>query len=457
MTAIVTSKSDNQHPNRKRWRHLTLGILCMLMIANLQYGWTLFVVPLHNAHGWDIAAIQFAFTLFVALETFGTPVAGWIADKLGPDIGPRVAISAGAALVALGWIIESFAGSLPLLYIGGALTGLGSGAVYTTCVGIAVKWFKDNRGLAVGLIAAGFGAGAALTIIPIRMVIAASGYQSAFFWFALIQGGVILVAAQFVRAPHPGEAPALKAVKVRQTSYSYSPSEVLRQPVFWVLYLLDVMMCAGGLIVTANLAPIANTYGVANVMIWGTTTLSVALIFANIMNGVGRPFFGWVGDRIGNTSTMVIAFALGAASYYLLSVTGHDSLGYVLFAGMIFLSWGNIFSLFPAMCTDLFGQEYATTNLSMLYTAKGAAAFLVPLGTPAIVGSWNNVLLLAAALNAVAVVVVLAVLRPAEQRHHTDEQGHAERVGRPLVSATTAVTEMRQPSEHNRPKLHGAA
>ena len=439
MTTTVASESDNQNFNRKRWRYLILGVLCMLMIANLQYGWTLFVGPLHNAHGWDIAAIQFAFTLFVALETFGTPVAGWIADKLGPDIGPRVAISAGAALVAIGWILESWADSLPLLYFGGLVTGLGSGAVYTTCVGIAVKWFKDNRGLAVGLIAAGFGAGAALTIIPIRTVIAASGYQSAFFWFALIQGGVILIAAQFVRAPHPGEAPALKAVKVRQTSYSYSPSEVLRQPVFWVLYLLDLMMCAGGLIVTANLAPIAHTYGVANVMIWGTTTLSVGLIFANIMNGVGRPLFGWVGDRIGNTSAMVIAFALGAASYYLLSVTGHDSFGYVLFAGMIFLSWGNIFSLFPAMCTDLFGPQYATTNLAMLYTAKGVAAFLVPLGDPAILGSWNNVLFLAAGINAVAIILVLAVLRPAEHRHHTDEQGHAERLARlplPLTKAT---------------------
>ena len=437
MTAILASESDNQHLNRKRWRYLILGVLCMLMIANLQYGWTLFVVPLHHAHGWAIAAIQFAFTLFVALETFGTPVAGWIADKLGPDIGPRVVIGAGGVLVALGWIIESFADSLPLLYIGGALTGLGSGAVYTTCVGIAVKWFKDNRGLAAGIVAGGFGAGAALTVIPIRMVIAASGYQSAFFWFALIQGGVILITAQFMRAPHPGEAPAVKAVKVRQTGYSYSPSEVLRQPVFWVLYLLDLMMCAGGLIVTANLAPIAQAYGVADVMVWGTTTLSVGLIFANLMNGVGRPFFGWVGDRIGHTSTMVIAFALGAASYYLLSLTGHDSFGYILFAGMIFLSWGNIFSLFPAMCTDLFGPQYATTNLSMLYTAKGVAAFLVPLGSPAILGSWNNVLFLAAGINVVATILVLAVLRPAEHRHHTDDQGHAERLAKPPILTAT--------------------
>jgi MFS transporter, OFA family, oxalate/formate antiporter len=335
MTTILAAESDNLHLNRERWRHLTLGVVCMLMIANLQYGWTLFVLPLQRAHGWAIAEIQLAFTLFVALETWGTPLPGWIADKLGPDIGPRVAISAGGVLVAVGWIVESWADSLPLLYLGGALAGLGSGAVYTTCVGIAVKWFKDNRGLAVGLVAAGFGAGAALTIIPVRMMIAASGYQSAFFWLALIQGGVILIVARFIRAPHPGEAPAVTAVR-RQATYSYSTREMLRTPLFWVLYMLDLMMCAGGLMVTANLAPIAHSYGVGNVMIWGTTALSVGLIFANIMNGVGRPLFGWVGDRVGNTPAMAIAFALGAASYYLLSVTGHHAWGYIFFAGMIF-------------------------------------------------------------------------------------------------------------------------
>jgi OFA family oxalate/formate antiporter-like MFS transporter len=436
MTTTLAFETGNEQLNRKRWRHLVLGVVCMLMIANLQYGWTLFVLPLHQAHGWLIAQIQLAFTLFVALETWGTPVGGWIADRLGPDIGPRLVIGAGGMLVAVGWIIESWADSLALLYVGAALAGSGSGVVYTTCVGIAVKWFKDHRGLATGLVAAGFGAGAALTIIPVRMTIVASGYESAFFWFGLIQGGVILIAAQFIRAPHPGEAPAVTAVR-RQTSYSYSTREMLRQPVFWVLYILDVMMCAGGLIVTANLAPIAQSYGIATVMIWGTTTLSVGLIFANIMNGVGRPLFGWVGDRVGNPPAMAIAFALGAASYYLLSVTGHHAWGYIFFAGMIFFCWGNIFSLFPAMCTDLFGPQYATANLSVLYTAKGVAAFLVPLGTPAIIGSWNSVLFLAAGINVVATILVLAVLGPAEHRHHTDDQGHAERLAKPPILTAT--------------------
>jgi MFS transporter, OFA family, oxalate/formate antiporter len=432
MTTTLTSESDKLHFNRKRWRNLLLGVVCMLMIANLQYGWTLFVLPLHQAHGWAVAQIQLAFTLFVALETWGTPLGGSIADKLGPDIGPRLAISAGGILVGLGWIVESWANSLPLLYFGGAVAGLGAGFVYTTCVGVAVKWFKDHRGLAAGLVAAGFGAGAALTVIPVRMMIAGMGYGSTFFWFALVQGGVILLTAQFIRAPHPGEGPAVTA-KAKQTSFSYKPSEMLRQPVFWVLYLLDLMMCAGGLIVTANLAPIANAYGVSNAMIWGTTALSAALIFANIMNGVGRPLFGWAGDKIGMIPAMVIAFALGAASYYLLSITGHQPLGYIFFAGMIFLSWGNIFSLFPAMCTDMFGPQYATANLALLYTAKGVAAFLVPVGS-AVLGGWDSVLLVAAGINVVGIILVLAVLRPAEHAHHCDEQSHGRRVARPFVN-----------------------
>jgi MFS transporter, OFA family, oxalate/formate antiporter len=445
MTTIHASESDEQHCNRKRWRHLILGVMCMVMIANLQYGWTLFVLPMHQAHGWLIAEIQVAFTLFIALETWGTPIAGWIADKLGPDIGPRVTISAGGLLVAIGWTIVSRASSLPLLYFGNAVAGFGSGAVYVTCLGVAVKWFKDNRGLAAGLVAAGFGAGAALTVIPIRMLIASTGYQSAFLWCALIQGGMILIAAQFIRAPHPGDAPAVKAVRVKQTGYSYRTPEMLRQPVFWALYILNFIVLAAGFTVTANVAPLAESYGVTNAMVWGASTLSVGLIFANLMDGVGRPSFGWLGDRIGRAPAMAIAFALGAASYYLMSVTGHHPFGYIFFIGMIFLCWGAIFSLFPTMCTDLFGPQYATTNLSVLYTSKGVASFVVPLGTflVTVTHSWNSVLFLAAGLNLIGIILALAVVRPAENRHHTDDQGHAERLGRPFVSGTAAETAVR--------------
>jgi MFS transporter, OFA family, oxalate/formate antiporter len=424
VATTAPSASGNRDFERKRWRHLILGLVCTLMIANLQYGWALFVLPLHQAHSWAIAQIQVAFTLFIALETWGTPLGGWIADKLGPDRGPRIAIGGGGVLVALGWIIMASADSLRLMYIGGAITGLGAGFIYTTGVGVAVKWFGDHRGLAAGLVAAGFGAGAVITIVPMRMMIAARGYQATLFWFGLIEGGAVLIAAQFIRGPRPGEVPAVEHAKVEQSSYSYKPSEVLRQPVFWVLYLLDLLMCAGGLMVTANLATIAQSFNVANTMIFGATALSLGLIFANLMNGAGRPFFGWLGDRIGSIKGMVIAFTLGAVSYFLLSVTGQHPLGYVFFAGMIFLSWGNVYGLFPSMCTDMFGSKYATENLAILYTAKGTAGFLVPLGSllVAATGNWDLVLYLATGINAVAILLALAVLRPAEKRHETDAE-----------------------------------
>ncbi len=169
-TIAIPPRAGVAQPNNQRWRHLILSVVCMIMIANLQYGWSVFVLPLQKARGWSVSDIQIAFTIFVALETWATPINGWIADKLGPDVGPRTVMGVGGVLVGLGWIINSYASSLPALYIGGALSGLGSGAVYCTAVGTAVKWFKDHRGLAVGLVAGGFGAGAALTIIPIQMV-----------------------------------------------------------------------------------------------------------------------------------------------------------------------------------------------------------------------------------------------------------------------------------------------
>jgi OFA family oxalate/formate antiporter-like MFS transporter len=416
----VPAKASNT-----RWRQLILGVICMIMIANLQYGWTLFVLPLHKAHGWAIADIQFSFALFIALETWVTPIDGWIADTLGPDWGPRVVMGVGGIMVALGWILDAYASTLTMLYLGGAVSGLGAGAVYTTAVGNAVKWFKDRRGLAVGLTAAGYGAGTALTIIPIRMVMHSSGYSTAFFWFGLIQGGVILIISQLIRAPYPGEAPALTQVKVHQATRSHSTGEMLRQPVFWVLYLLFLMMAAGGLMAAANIAAIAKSYHVANIAVIGAATaLSVGLIFANLMNGAARPFFGWVSDNIGHSNTMAIAFGLGAFSYFMLRTVGHNPWGFIFFVGMIFLCWGEIFSLFPAMCTDLFGPRYATTNLSMLYTSKGMAGFLVPLASVVVkyTHSWNSLLLLTTAINVVAVVLVVLVLRPAEARYHAGEE-----------------------------------
>jgi OFA family oxalate/formate antiporter-like MFS transporter len=406
-------------PAANRWLQLFIGIVCMVMIANLQYGWTLFVRPMNVAHGWAVADIQIAFSLFVALETWLTPIQGWIVDRVGPKNGPRLMVACGGILVGIGWIVNSFAGTLAMLYLGAALSGIGAGAVYATCVGNAVKWFPDHRGLAVGLTAAGFGAGAALTVIPIRAVIAAQGYAAAFFWFGLVQGAVVFILAWLLRGPYPGETPSAAASKVLQTTQSYSPQAMLATPVFWVLYIMFLLVAASGLMATAQVALIARDFHVANVVLFlGATTLTMALLVDNVANGLARPLFGWISDHIGREYTMAIAFALGGVSYWLLGSLGTSPWAFVIFAGLIFLTWGEIYSLFPSTCTDSFGSQYATTNLSLLYTAKGVAAFLVPLANliKAATGSWHMVFMVTAIMNFVVVGLALLVLRPLRSR-----------------------------------------
>jgi len=306
-------------PDSTRWLQLLAGIICMVMIANLQYGWTLFVAPMNKAHGWAVADIQIAFSIFVALETWLTPIQGWLADWLGP----KLVVAVGGVLVAAGWILNAYADSLWMLYLGACVTGTGAGAVYATCVGNSVKWFPDRRGLAVGLTAAGFGAGAALTVIPIRAVIDDHGYAAAFFWFGLIQGAIVFLLAWLLRAPGPGETPATAPARVIQTSRSYTPQEILRSPVFWVLYVMFVLVSASGLMATAQIALIARDFGVANtVLLWGGTTLTIALLVDNVCNGAARPLFGWISDHIGREYTMAIAFGLGGISYWLLGSLG---------------------------------------------------------------------------------------------------------------------------------------
>ena len=402
-------------PGSFRWLQLIIGVIGMVMIANLQYGWTLFVRPINQAHGWSIADIQIAFSIFVALETWLTPVEGWLADRLGP----KLVVAVGGVLVALGWIINSWADSLALLYFGAVVSGTGAGAVYATSVGNAVKWFPDRRGLAVGLTAAGFGAGAALTVIPIRAVIDVSGYQTAFFWFGLVQGAVVFTLAWLLRSPEPEEVPAAQSAKVVQTTESYAPGQILMTPVFWVLYVMFLLVSASGLMATAQIALIAKDYNVADsVIALGATTLTVALLVDNIANGAARPLFGWISDSIGRENTMVIAFGAGGVAYWLLGSIGTSPWAFVVFAALIFLTWGEIFSLFPSTCTDIFGPKYATANLSLLYTAKGASALLVPLANvlKTATGSWHAVFVVTALMNFAVVALAIFVLKPLRLR-----------------------------------------
>lgn len=402
-----------------RWNQLFFGIICMVLIANLQYGWTLFVNPINKAHGWSIASIQLAFSIFIALETWLTPIEGWIVDVLGARRGPKLVVAFGGIMVALGWIVDAYAQSLEMLYFGAVLAGTGGGAIYATCVGQAVKWFPDRRGLAVGLTAAGYGAGAALSVVPIREVINSSGYEAAFFWFGLIQGGIVFILAWLLRAPDPGEMAGVGVPKVQQTTRTYTPAQALATPVFWLLYIMFVMVSASGLMATAQIAPIAQDFAIGDVVIFfGATTLSAALIIDNVCNGAARPLFGWISDHIGREYTMAIAFGLGGIAYWLLGSLGSAPWAFVLFAALIFLTWGEIFSLFPSTCTDTFGAKFATVNLSLLYTAKGASAFLVPVANiiKSATGSWHMVFVATAIMNFVVVALALFVLKPLRHR-----------------------------------------
>jgi MFS transporter, OFA family, oxalate/formate antiporter len=434
MSVSAATGSTQAQSNSFRWVQLTIGVVCMAMIANLQYGWTYFVGPMAKAHSWDIGGIQIAFSIFVALETWLTPLEGWIVDTLGPQRGPKLMVAAGGVFVALGWLINAWAGSLEMLYLGAVISGVGAGGIYATCVGNAVKWFPDRRGLAVGITAAGFGAGAAATVIPIQMMIASIGYADTFFWFALGQGGIIFVLAWLLRSPTPGEVPSGSAVKVLQSKTSSTPGQMLRSPIFWLLYLMFVLVSASGLMVAAQIALIAKDYGVAQtVVLFGATTLIVSGVIDNLANGGARPFFGWVSDQIGREYTMAIAFMAGGLAYWLLGTAGTTPWTFVICAALIFFTWGEIFSLFPSTCTDMFGPKYATTNTSLLYTAKGLSAFVVPLANVLkdYTGSWHGVFAVAAIMNFIVVALALFVVRPMRLSINASENKNGRAVGQP--------------------------
>jgi len=405
-------------PSSFRWLQLAFGIVCMVMIANLQYGWTLFVLPIDAKYHWGRAAIQVAFSIFVLTETWLVPVEGWFVDRFGP----KIVVLVGGVLVGIAWVMDSLADSLAVLYTAAAIGGTGAGAVYGTCIGNALKWFPDRRGLCAGLTAAGFGAGSALTIIPIQQVIASAGYEAAFLWFGLVQGIVVVVVSLFLRAPVAGETPAPQA-RLQQSTRDYAPWEMVRSPIFWVMYVMFVLVGAGGLMATAQLAPIAKDFKIdaVPVSLIGITlpALTFALSSDRILNGITRPFFGWVSDNIGRENTMLIAFGLEAVGIYALSVFGHDPVMFVILSGLVFFAWGEIYSLFPSTCTDVYGVKYATTNAGLLYTAKGTASLLVPLGNVLAqsTGSWHSVFVAAAVMNLVAALAAPFVLRPLRQRH----------------------------------------
>jgi len=373
---------------QNRWVILVFSILSMVAVANFQYGWTLFVPPLQKHLNAEQAAVQVTFTVFVLLETWLVPFEGWLVDKFGPR---RLVLIAGA-LAGLGWIGAGKAETLTELYLTYAVAGIGAGIVYGTAVGSALKWFPDHRGLAAGLTAAGFGAGSAFTVSPIANMIGSAGYQHTFIYWGIIQGVVVIISAFFLASPPEGwlphawkEAPKGEAVKQRQSQTDFTAWQMSATPHFWLMYLMMTLVATGGLMAVAQLNPMAVDFKVdkvpVNLFFLTMPALQFALSADRLVNGACRPFWGWVSDHIGREKTMSLAFGLEAIAIFVLIKFAANPLAFVVFSAFTFFGWGEIFSLFPALCGDFFGRKNATANYGFLYTAKGTASVLVPLGS----------------------------------------------------------------------------
>ena len=350
-----------------RWFQLGASLIAMVMIANLQYAWTLFVNPMREANGWSLAEVQYAFTLFILCQTWVQPLDGWLIDRLGP----RYFITAAGLLCGIGWAGMGYATSIPALYALYALAGTGAAFVYSGCIGGALKWFQDRRGFAAGVIAAGFGGGTALFIPIISRIIATQDYRAAFFWTGLGQGVVIVLVAQFLRhPPHAAVAGPARGAAI-STRPHFTTAEMVRTPQFYVMYAMFVMMSIGGLMVTAQAGPMAKFWGLS------TAALTVAASLSPLANGGSRIFWGWASDRIGREKSMIIAFTLQAVALLLVLGLGHLSAAW--FAAtlvFVYFTWGEIYSLFPSLTGDYFGSRNATSNYAVMYTAKGVASIV---------------------------------------------------------------------------------
>jgi OFA family oxalate/formate antiporter-like MFS transporter len=393
-------------------------MVAMAAIANLQYSWTLFTTPLTKGLGAKLSDVQWAFSVFIVCQTWLVPVEGWFIDKFGA----RLIVAIGGVLVGLGWIGCGFAESLTGLYVWSAVGGVGAGAVYGASIGTALKWFPDRRGLAAGLAAGAYGFGTAVTVIPIPLMIDGRGYAYAFIFWGVSQGLVVIAAAQLLAKPPAGWHPPgrgftfARESQVSKVQASYTPLEMLRTPAFWIMYVMMALVAFGGMMIVAQIKPIAGDYGLDKGVLWfGASALSLALILDRVVNGFTRPFWGWVSDHIGRYTAMAITFTLEAAAIVLLLQFVHQPVAFVILSGFVFFAWGNIYSLFPAAIADVFGSEYATTNYGLQYTAKGTAAIFAAGGAAWLkeqTGSWTTVFWIAILCDLVAAGLAFFWLRP---------------------------------------------
>jgi OFA family oxalate/formate antiporter-like MFS transporter len=355
-----------------RWVRLIASITVMIMIANLQYAWALFVNPIRGATGWKLSDIQWGFTFFIAFETWIMPFSGWFIDRFGA----RIFVSLAAVMCGVGWAGLGMAHTLPQLYVLYSLAGVGAALVYCAATGMGLKWFPDKLGLASGLVAAGFGSGASLFIPIMAYVIRVESYRAAFLYSGIVQGLVILLAAQFLRNPDPndpeiaGKKPKSR-FKLRAHAEQFTSREMLQTPQFYVLYAMMLMMGIGGLMVTAQISSVAETLGITKII------FTTALTINPLANGAGRIFWGWVSDHVGRERTMILAFTIQAVTLLsVLRLGRHSPLGFIISLAVVFFTWGEIYSIFPATSADFFGGRHASSNYAFLYSSKGVASIL---------------------------------------------------------------------------------
>ncbi len=415
-TAAATGPGADFSESR-RWLQLVVGIVCMVATANIQYAWTLFVPEIQQTFGWERASIQIAFTIFVLVQTWLAPIEGYFIDKFGP----RMMVAFGALMIGTAWVLNSQATTLMGFYVGAAVGGIGVGSIYATCINNALKWFPDRRGLAVGLTAGGYGAGSAATILPIAAMIESSGFQETFLFFGLLQGGLAFIAAWFLRSPKAGQVKASK--KLAQSSRDYTLKEALNSKLFWLMLLMFTCVVTGGMMAVAQLGVIAQDLGVkefkVNMYFFTMAALPLALMLDRIMNGISRPLFGWISDHIGREKTMVIAFSLEGIGIIALGYFGHNPWAFLILSGVVFLAWGEVYSLFSALAGDAFGTKHIAKIYGVLYCAKGIGALFVPLGNLLMeaTGTWSSVLYTVAAMDLFAAFLAITVLPKALQNH----------------------------------------
>jgi MFS transporter, OFA family, oxalate/formate antiporter len=392
-----------------RWIQLLLGLIIMMAISSPQYVWTLFVKPFQAATGAALPTVQITFSVLIVLQTLFSPAQGWLVDRFGP----KALVAVGAALTGLGWVISAHVDNVWMLFLTyGVFCGVGTGIVYIGVIGLMARWFPDRRGFAIGIVAAGYGMGAMLTTFPISSMLASSGAPMTLIVFGVILGSVGVVASLGLREPRAGETPP--PVARRAHGEDVAPANMLKTPIFWLMFVMMTMMSTGGLMVTSNFANFAHDFGVADVLVLGLAALPFALTVDRLLNGFTRPFFGWVSDRIGRENTMGLAFGLEAAAILLLLLFSRDAPAFVVLSGLVFFGWGEIFSLFPSTLADTFGSRYATTNYGFLYIAQGVGSILggpVAAAMRVATGSWTPVFGVAVAMDIATALLALFALK----------------------------------------------